>query len=414
MKIGIVGTGISGMVASYLLAPENEVVVFEADSRIGGHTHTVMVPTDDGEIPVDTGFITFNPEAYPNFTRLLGRLGVDSQATDMSFSVSCRTTGFEYGGATLNRFFAQRRNLLRPLVWRILRDCLRFNRESAHLLESDDGRTPLGRYLRSAGYSQGFLDCFLMPMGAAIWSSSPRAIQEFPVGFFVRFFQKHSFLSASNRPTWRTITGGSRQYVDKLTAPYRDRVRLAYPVREIRRHPGYVEVRGDGVAPERFDHLVIATHSNQALQMLADPSAPEREVLGAIPFQANRTVLHTDAALLPHERRARGSWNYHMPRQQNGRVSVTYDLTALQRLATAQRVCVSLNPTERIRPDAVVQTIAYEHPLFSPAAVAAQRRYDEVSGVQRTHYCGAYWGYGFHEDGVNSALRVAERFGRAL
>jgi predicted NAD/FAD-binding protein len=414
MRIAVVGTGIAGMVAAHVLSPENEVVVFEAGDYIGGHTNTVTVNGTRDPVAIDTGFIVFNHRTYPNFTRLMDRLDVPTQPTDMSFSVSCRSTGFEYAGAALTKFFAQRRNLFRPPVWRIIFDCLRFNRECPQLLNGDAAYTPLARYVETSGYSRDFLERFLIPMGAAIWSSSPQTMREFPVGFFARFFQKHGMLGRTGRPVWHTISGGSQRYVEKLTAGYRDRVHLHAPIERILRRATHVELTPHGAPTQRFDHVIIATHSDQALRMLGDPSPLEQEILGAIPYQANRAVLHTDTSVLPRQRRAWASWNYHLSAEGNGHPSLTYDMNSLQRLDTTERFCVSLNSDLPIDPAKRIVRITYHHPLFTATGVAAQRRHDEISGRNRTHYCGAYWGYGFHEDGVNSALAVARRFGRSL
>jgi predicted NAD/FAD-binding protein len=411
-RVAVVGTGISGMVAAYLLHPEHRVTVFEADDRIGGHTHTVPVGDGASRTWVDTGFIVFNDWTYPNFVRLLDRLGVASQPSNMSFSVSCRRSGFEYNGGSLRQLLARKRNALSPRFWLMLRDILRFYREAPALLETDEGELPLGEYLRRGGYSRAFVDWHIVPMGAAIWSTSADRMLGFPARFFVRFFQNHGFLSVNDRPAWRTIQHGSRSYAAALTAPYRDRIRLASPVVRIVRHRDGVDVKAAGAEPERFDHVVVAAHSDQALAMLADPSDAEREILGAIDYQPNRTLLHTDASVMPRRRAAWASWNYHVPRDPRQEVSVTYWMNSLQSLPDPTPYLVTLNPVQPIDPDKILQEMVYDHPLFTPRAVAAQRRHGEISGVRRTHYCGAYWRYGFHEDGVVSALEAVRPFGK--
>jgi len=409
MKIAIVGTGIAGNLAAYRLAPEHEITVFEADSRIGGHTHTIEVPVAGRHYAVDTGFIVYNDVTYPNFISLLAELGVASQESDMSFSVRCERTGLEYNGASLNTLFAQRRNLFRPSFHRMLRDILRFNREAPALLDEPHSALTLDDFLRGNGYSREFIQHYIVPMGAAIWSAAPQGMGGVPAGFFVRFFHNHGLLSLSDRPAWRVIKGGSQRYVERLVAGHRDRIRLNAPIEWVRRHADHVEVKTPGAEPERFDRLIMACHSDQALAMLADPSQAEREVLGAIAYQRNEAVLHTDASLMPRNRRAWAAWNYHLPaeaKDSEGRVALTYNMNILQSLNADQTFCVTLNHTKAIDPGAIIRAIDYEHPIFTERAVAAQSRQREINGVRRTYYCGAYWRYGFHEDGVVSAMNA--------
>lgn len=413
MRIAVIGTGISGTVAAYLLHQDHDLTVYEAGDYVGGHTHTLDVPLGERSYPVDTGFIVFNEPNYPNFVRLLRRLGVRWQPSTMAFSVRCERTGLEYRPSSPDTLFAQRRNLFRPWFWRMVRDVFRFRKESAALLEGDDGRT-LGQYLADGRYSRGFIDYFLVPMGSAIWSSDPERFREFPARTFVRFFENHGFLRVRGQPEWQVVCGGSRVYADALTAPYRDRIRLNCPVRIVRRMADGVEVRVAGAEPERFDKVVIATHSDEALKMLADPSAAEREILGAIPYQENLTVLHTDRSLLPQRRKVWASWNYHVPAEPLGRVAVTYYMNMLQSLDAPVEFCVTLNRPGDVDPATVIASMTYAHPVFDPDATHAQKRRAEISGIERTHYCGAYWGFGFHEDGVESALAVARHFGKEL
>ena len=410
MKIAVIGTGIAGNVAAWKLAREHDITVFEADTRVGGHTHTVDVTLGGRNFAVDTGFIVFNEKTYPNFIKIIESLGIGWQNSDMSFSVQHEGTGLEYNGTTLNTLFAQRSNLLRPSFYRMIRDILRFNREAPALLEPGAEDISLDAYLRRHHYSASFRDHFILPMGAAIWSARPAEMGRMPARFFVRFFENHGMLSVNDRPTWRVIRGGSRSYVRPLIAGHRDRIRLNAPVERVRRIPGGVEIKARGLDNEHFDHVFIATHSDQALAMLADPSPSEKEVLGSIRYQDNEVVLHTDASLMPRRRLAWAAWNYHIPREPQERVAVTYNMNILQSLDAPETLCVTLNHTDTIAPSRIIGKWQYAHPVFTPGSVAAQQRHAELNGVDRTWYCGAYWRYGFHEDGVISALRAVEQF----
>jgi predicted NAD/FAD-binding protein len=414
MKIVIVGTGISGLVVAYLLSPEHDITVFEANDYIGGHTNTIEVEQQGTTYAIDTGFIVFNDWTYPNFIRLLARLGVASQPSTMSFSVKCEKTGLEYNGTSLNTLFAQRRNLLRPAFYRMVRDILRFNSAAPALLQHGTPDLTLSHYLEAHHYSPEFVEHYLLPMGAAIWSANPQQMRHFPARYFVQFFHNHGMLNLNNRPQWRVITGGSARYVEALTRPYRERVRLRCPVQSITRYPGHVEVKPQYGDKERFDQVVIATHSDQALALLTDPTEAEVEVLSAFPYQENEAILHTDSTLLPRRRRAWASWNYHILREGHGRVAITYLMNSLQNLCAPQPFCVTLNRSDAIDPASVIQRVTYHHPVYTPRAVAAQKRHRSLNGVNRTSFCGAYWGYGFHEDGVNSALTVCQTFGKSL
>lgn len=418
MKIAIVGTGIAGMVTAYLLHRDHDITVFEAAGYIGGHTNTIDVQLDGRTYAVDTGFIVFNDWTYPNFIQLLKKLGVESQASDMSFSVTCEQSGLEYNGTSLNTLFAQRRNLFRLSFHRMIRDILRFNREALSLLEQPQPGPALGRYLEAHHYSREFIDHYIVPMGAAIWSASHETMWEFPARYLVQFFKNHGMLSVDERPLWRVIKGGSQRYAEKLVAPFRDRIHLNSPVESIGRFPDYVEIRamreGRVSRALRFDHVIIGAHSNQALAMLADPSPMEKEILGTIQYQENEAVLHTDASLLPRRKRAWAAWNYHLLPNQPDRAVLTYHMNRLQSLTAPHEFCVTLNHTGAIDPSKILRRIIYHHPVYSLASVAAQQRHGDISGVNRTSYCGAYWGYGFHEDGVKSALAVCRPFGKDL
>ena len=412
MKLAIVGTGIAGMTAAHLLHGEHDLTIYEAGEYIGGHTNTVEVEREGMTYAVDTGFIVFNDWTYPNFIGLLDRLGVASQPSDMSFSVRCEETGLEYNGTSLNRLFAQRRNLLRPSFYRMIRDILRFNRESVGLLNEPGPGPSLGAYLEQNRYSPPFIRNYIVPMAGAIWSAGPSTIWRYPARYLVQFFRNHGMLSVDARPTWRVIIGGSQRYVEKLVRPFRERIRLRSPVAAIIRDSHGVEVRSHDRAgashTARFDGVVLACHSDQALALLADPSPLERDILGAIRYQANEAILHTDRSLLPRRRRAWAAWNYHLLPTPADRVLVTYHMNTLQRLRASCDFCVTLNRSDAIDPAQVLKRITYHHPVFTPEAIAAQQRHREINGQRRTWYCGAYWGFGFHEDGVKSAMMACE------
>jgi predicted NAD/FAD-binding protein len=412
MRIAVIGSGVSGMVAAYRLCREHEVTVFEAGAHIGGHTHTVDVDHDGVSYAVDTGFIVYNDWTYPRFIEILEELGVPWQPSDMSFSVRCEKTGLEYNGTSLNALFAQRRNFLRPRFLRMIQDILRFNRRAPALLQADDATLSLGEYLERDGYSRYFIDHYIIPMGAAIWSSRPIDMLHFPARFFVEFFANHGFLSVNERPTWRVIRGGSREYVKRLTAPYAARIRLNTPVAGIQRQRTHCVVRLKNGAVESFDQVFIACHSDQALKLLSDPSREESEILGSIQYQANEGLLHTDTRLMPKRALAWAAWNYHLPIEQYERVTVTYNMNILQTLAAPVQFMLTLNRSDDVDARKVLGRFVYEHPVYTSAGVAAQKRRAEISGPRRTFYCGAYWSYGFHEDGVKSALAAVDEFQR--
>jgi predicted NAD/FAD-binding protein len=408
VKIAIVGTGISGLVAAHRLHPEHEITVYEAAGRLGGHTNTVRVETADETHWIDTGFIVFNDRNYPNFEALLDELGVASQTSHMGFSVSDGRGRFEYSG-TPRGLFARPSHLLSPSFLGMLRDWRRFNREARELIGMNGTAPSLGRWLEERGFSRHFVERLIVPQASAVWSADPEQMWSFPASFMAEFFENHGMYSLRDRPAWRTISGGSRSYVEAISAPWRDRVRLRAPVRRIERHPGGVRIEADGCESEDFDEVVVATHSDQALAMLADPSRAEREILGAIPYQPNEAVLHTDPSLMPRRRAAWSSWNFLLAEGPPRGSTVTYWMNNLQRLRGECDYFVTLNRGEEIDPEKAIRRFHYDHPMYTAAGVAAQARHAEVSGVGRTHYCGAYWGWGFHEDGVLSALRACER-----
>jgi predicted NAD/FAD-binding protein len=414
MRIAVIGTGIAGMTSAYLLSEDHEVVVFEANDYVGGHTNTQDVSFNGHQYAVDTGFIVFNEKTYPNFVKLMNRLGVEWQKSLMSFSVQCEKSGLEFSPSTLNSLFMQRRNLLRPSFYRMLRDAVRFKKDSEALLESDDYDLTLFDFLTGKGYSQAFIEHFIIPMGEAVWSADPVKFNEFPAHYFAQFFKNHGFLNIKDQPQWLTIKGRSRQYIKPITQAYADQIRVNCPIATIRRNAEDVEVTPRDEPAEKFDQVVIATHSDQALAMLADPTDSEQNILGAIPYQENQTVLHSDESLLPSKKVAWASWNYHIPKEDLGRVAVTYDMNILQSIGAPEELCVSLNLSKAIDPAKIHQEMIYHHPVYDPDSLAARKSHSQINGTNRTYYAGAYWGYGFHEDGVNSALEVCRHFGKTL
>ncbi|HSG58722.1 MAG TPA: FAD-dependent oxidoreductase [Woeseiaceae bacterium] len=413
MKIAIIGTGIAGNVAAYKLRQKHDITVFESAGHVGGHTNTIDVFEDGRRIAVDTGFIVFNDRTYPNFIQLLDEIGQASQASDMSFSVQAESGDLEYCGSSLNGLFAQRRNLLRPSFYRMLRDILRFNETARPSVVHLGPEQTLADYLRENDYSREFIDHYLVPMAAAIWSAQPGAVMEMPVEFLVRFFKNHGLLQVNDRPVWRVIEGGSREYVSKLVAGHEDRIRLNSPVTSIRRVDDRIEIHSASGGREWFDYVFLACHSDQALSLLGDPTPAEQEVLGAIRYQANEAILHTDASLMPSLQRAWAAWNYHIPQDPRQHVAVTYNMNILQGLDARNQYLVTLNNDRHIDPDKIIRRVQYEHPILSSEAVAAQERQPELN-ADRTFFCGAYWRNGFHEDGVVSALAAVDHFEKRL
>jgi uncharacterized protein len=410
MKIAIIGAGIAGNVVARNLHRDHDITVYEAAGRVGGHAHTHTVERAGKSYRVDTGFIVYNERTYPHFISLLKELEVDSQESSMSFSVRNQASGLEYNGASLNTLFAQRRNLVRPSFLGMIRDILRFNRAARSLLGDEGDAQSLAEFLERGRYGRAFVDHYILPMGAAIWSTDRHAILNFPARFFLRFFHQHGLLSVNDRPLWRTVRGGSVRYVERLTAPFRERIRLKSAVECIRRGPGGVMIKPQGSEARLYDVAFVACHSDQALALLVDPSVAEREVLGAIRYQSNEAVLHTDTRLLPTTRRAWAAWNYHVLADDSGRVALTYNMNVLQRLDAPTPFLVTLNRCDAIDPSRVIQRVTYRHPLFTAASVAAQTRHRELNGYFGTYYCGAWWRYGFHEDGVASALAAIDHF----
>ncbi len=415
MKLAIIGTGISGLTCAHLLHPSHDITIFEAADWIGGHTHTVDATGEDGTQAVDTGFIVFNDWTYPNFIKLLERLKVETQPTSMSFSVKHSDKDFEYNGTSLNALFAQRSNLLSPGFYRMVKDILRFNREALKVLDEPElAYMPLGKYLKENRYSREFRDYYILPMGAAIWSASVDDFRKTPMRFFVQFFKNHGMLNVNDRPQWRTIKGGSREYVKKLIQPFEDRIYTNTPIQTVTRDEGSVTLTTRNGEKHGFDGVIIAVHSDQALRMLEKPTVDESKILNAIPYQENSTVLHRDIKLLPKREIARASWNYHLSQKKKDQTTVTYYMNILQNLHSRDHWCVSLNVSDQINKDLEAGCWNYAHPQFTRKAVQAQKYKSRINGKNRTWYCGAYWGYGFHEDGVKSALDVTKEFGVSL
>jgi uncharacterized protein len=410
VKIAVIGAGIAGNVVAAALHRDHEVTVFEAGEHVGGHSHTHRVQHEGREYVVDTGFIVYNERTYPAFTRLLAELGVETQPSSMSFSVRCESTDMEYNGTTINSLFAQRSNLFRPAFHRMWRDILRFNRHAPQAVEQGGSELTLGDYVREHRYSPQFVNHYLLPMAAAIWSATPVDVEAMPARFLIGFFRNHGMLNVNDRPQWRTVVGGSQCYVEKLVAPFRARIHLRTPVESVQRLATHVQVKVQGSETQRFDQVFFACHSDQALRLLGDATSLEREVLGAIRYQANEVVLHSDVSLLPRRRLAWAAWNYHLPRDPVDRVCVTYNMNILQGLQSQSPLCVTLNRGDAIAPEKVLRRLSYDHPVFTTQAVAAQSRQRELNGAQRSYYCGAYWRNGFHEDGVVSAQQALQHW----
>jgi len=411
LKIAVIGTGISGLSAAWLLSNRHDVTVYEKAARLGGHANTIDVPEHGGSVPVDMGFIVYNPETYPNLTALFDYLDVPTEPSDMSFAVSLRQGSLEYAGTDFSGLFAQKRNIVSPRFWAMLWDLVRFYREgtrSARLSSPPVGS--LRDYLASGGYGEAFIQDHLLPMAAAIWSTPCAGMLDHPASAFLRFCDNHGLLRLTGRPEWRTVTGGSRTYVDRLSRPFAHKIRLGEGVARVRRYAGGVEVVGDGGDSAHYDHVVIATHADQALAMLADPSDLEYSLLKALPYSANDAIMHRDPSVMPKRKKVWSSWNY-VGDGEEPSVSATYFMNKLQRFETNNPVFVTLNSRKEIAGASIIHREAYAHPMFDTAAMSAQRRLWSLQGLRRTWYCGAYFGAGFHEDGLQAGLAVAEALG---
>ena len=416
MKIAIVGSGISGLTCAYLLNREHDITVFEKNDYVGGHTHTHEIEYDGEELSVDSGFIVYNEWTYPNFIKLLDQLGVERQLTRMGFSVKSEKNNLEYAGHSLNGLFAQRSNFFRLSFMRILFSMRRFNAEARDDLGILDPQITLGQYLTSNNYPREFIQHYIIPIGAAIWSTVPKQMMDVPAVFFIRFFENHGLLQLVNRPNWWVISGGSKKYVEKMIYDFKNKIRLSTPVKNVKRGVDNITVKfGSSVLEkENFDSIIFACHSNQSLAMLDSPSKQEEEVLSAIKYQRNDALLHFDDSILPKRKNAWSSWNYLLDEDPNRAVALTYNMNILQSLKSDRTFCVSLNSGDLIDQSKVIKHLNYEHPLFTLSSINAQGRKHEISGKNNTYYCGAYWRNGFHEDGVISALDVCKDFGQSL
>lgn len=413
MKVAIIGSGISGLTAAYLLNQKYNISLFEAQDRLGGHTATIDVNHNGVDYAIDTGFIVYNDWTYPNFIKLMTELGVKSEKTAMGFSVSCKKTGLEYSGGNLNTLFAQRSNLFKPSHWRMIADILRFNKQAISDLENGriNADITLGEYLIENRYSDSFRDNYLVPMGSAIWSSSCEDIKDFSALFFIRFFKNHGLLSIKNRPQWRVINGGSKEYIAPLTESFKDKIHLNSEITNIKRADKKVHITFKDQSIEMFDQVVFACHSDQALKLLDDASAEEDKILSAIPYQPNEVVLHTDTNLLPKRQKAWASWNYQLGHADNSLPVLSYNMNILQNINCQDTFVVTLNATNQIDPNKIIGQFNYAHPVFTVAGQQAQQQWSDINGVNNTWFCGAYWRNGFHEDGCASAVKVAQELG---
>ena len=409
--IAVIGAGISGLVAACVLSQKHNVTVFERTSSPGGHVQTTIVTDQGRSVAIDTGFIVFNQPNYPLLCRLFDMLDVRTQASNMSFSVHCEESGFEYNGANLNQFFSQRKNLLKPNVWGMLRDILRFNRGSVEMLRGNlNDQITVGEFLQKEHYSDQFLRNYLLPLGASIWSCHETDFRQFPIRFVIEFLRNHGLLQLTNRPKWRTVSGGSYTYVSKLQDLLGSSLRLNAAVQRVERTKRGVSVNWNDNQTETFDEVIMATHADTSMGTIVDPDEEELETLKAFPYGENEGCLHTDTQTLPKNKRAWASWNYRLPREKQEGVSISYNMNLLQNLDTSQTYCMSLNQKGSIHPKHVVQSMRFRHPIFRTGRQNAQKNHKALLRRKGISYCGAYWGYGFHEDGIRSALSVCKAF----
>ena len=413
-RIAIIGSGISGQTCGYLLSQKHQITLFEAESYLGGHTATVDIDIDNRTIPIDTGFIVFNDRTYPNFIKLMNQIGIKYQDTEMSFSVQNSRNELEYNGHNLNTLFSQRRNLLNPRFYRLVFEILKFNNlaKAANRNKSISDKETLGQFLKRHGFSDYFSNNYILPMMAAIWSSSIEGSKNFPLKFFLRFFNNHGLLDISDRPQWHVIKGGSRSYIKGLTSNIQE-IRINTPVQSVKRRNDFIEIVSKDQA-QFFDEVVFACHSDQALALINDATDTEKKILGAIQYRKNDVVLHTDSTLLPTRKKSHASWNYRLGSNQGDLPTLTYKMNILQNIDSDKNICVSLNQTADIDTSKILRKFSYAHPIFSLESIAAQEQRHKICGIDKTHFCGAYWYNGFHEDGVNSALDVCKRFGLSL
>ena len=411
-NIAIIGSGVSGLTAAYLLSKKHNVTVFEKNDYIGGHTATVDIEKDGQTYVLDTGFIVFNDKTYPNYLALLDEIGIGKQATEMSFSVHNCQTGMEYNGHNLNTLFAQRSNLFKPKFWMLVKEILRFNKLCKHIFEKNTyqpGLT-LGEFLKTNHFNAFFAEHYILPMGAAIWSSSLAQMEDFEFRFFVQFFHNHGLLNIADRPQWYVVPNGSRSYLTPLCESFKSNIHLNVNITKITRNNGKAQVAFSDAETQEFDEVVIACHSDQALALLGDASKEEIEILSAMPYSENSVVLHTDTELLPDREAAWASWNYQLSDDRSKAASVTYNMNILQGIESKETFCVTLNQKEVIDPKKILREFIYHHPIFSAESIKAQKQRAMICGHNHTHYAGAYWHNGFHEDGVRSGVEVAARF----
>ena len=408
MKIAVIGSGISGLTSSYILSKAHEVYLFEKNDYVGGHTHTHKIYEGTNKINVDSGFIVYNENTYPNFIKLINKLNVKSQPTSMGFSVKSKLKDFEYAGNSLNAIFAQRSNLLKPSFILMLKDIIKFNKMAEVDLDSMDSNLSLEDFLKLKKFNRYFVNNYIIPMGAAIWSTSPKNMLKMPAIFFIRFFKNHGLLKVTDRPQWWVIKNGSKQYVKEIVKPFKNNIYLNCNVEKIVRKNNKVIVDYNG-KNDVFDAIVIATHSDQAYKMIYDKSKDEEHLLSSISYQKNTATLHTDTSILPKRELAWSSWNY-LLKNNNDLVSLTYNMNILQNLESEKTYCVTLNNSKDINNDKIIKELTYHHPLYDMNSIYAQKNKDKICGKNNTYFCGAYWGYGFHEDGVNSALDVCKKF----
>lgn len=415
MKIAIIGSGISGLTSAYLLNRNHDITVFEANDYIGGHTHTHNIKIKDKEYAVDTGFIVYNERTYPNFIKLLDTLGVERQLSTMGFSVKSASEDYEYAGESLNSLFAKRSNIFRLGFLRMLYEMYRFGKKSDSTGLGLDVSITLGTYLRSENYSNEFINYFIIPMGAAIWSTPANKVLDMPAYFFIKFFYNHGMLEIINRPKWWVIKDGSSAYIKRIIKGFESKINLSSPIRTVSRLDNGIEIEtANSKKPLMFDAVVFATHSDQALGMLKDPTEKEKDILSSIPYQKNEVLLHTDSSVLPKRKLAWASWNYQLDSNPESPVVLTYNMNILQSLDCDETFCVTLNDHQSVDKSKVLKKITYHHPLFTVKGIEAQKRKLEISGVNNTYYCGAYWHNGFHEDGVASAIEVCKHFGEQI
>ncbi len=408
MKIAIIGAGISGNTLAYYLNPHHQIALFESNDRIGGHSHTHHIDIFNQKVSVDTGFIVFNKKTYPNFLKLLHELKVPYENSAMSFSVKDSQKDFEYNGTNFNALFAQRKNFINPSFYKMIREILRFNKSSIILLRSDE-EISLGDYLKREGYSDFFKKYYILPMGSAIWSSNIKTMMQFPAKFFIQFFNNHGMLNINDRPQWLTISGGSINYVNKMIKPFRKKIKLNQNIKYVERKKDYIAIyHKDRV--EKFDWVFFACHSDEALKLIKSPNSDEKNILKAIPYTDNEVILHYDDHFMPKRKLAWAAWNYHIDDNANSPASLTYNMNILQNLKTEAPLLVTLNPLQKINKKKIIKTLSYAHPQYSLRSIEAQSRYHLISGVNRTSFAGAYWGNGFHEDGVKSALDAIQQF----